>query len=123
MADFKETQRKLKIVLIALAVADVIAIALLFSPLVGSVEARLQTLDQLRREAQQKKRLVEPLKGLDKKIVVASQQIDRFYEHRLAARDSAISENLGKLASDSGVELAQVKYAFGDTQTVGLQQV
>ena len=62
-----------------------IAIGLLFSPLVGSVEGRLQTLNQLRTEAQQKKRAVEPLNGLDKKIVIASQQIDRFYENRLPA--------------------------------------
>lgn len=123
MANLKETQRKLKIILIVLAAVDVIAIGLLFSPLVGSVEARLQTLDQLRREAQQKKRVVEPLNGLDKKIVIASQQIDRFYDHRLPARDSAISENLGRLATESGVELAQVKYTFDDPVPVGLVPV
>lgn len=121
MADLKKTQRGMKIALIALAALDVIVIGLLFSPLVGSVEARLQTLNQLRNEAQQKRHKVEPLNGLDKKIVIASQQIDRFYEHRLPARDSAISENLNKLASDSGVELAQVKYTFGDSEPVGLQ--
>jgi type IV pilus assembly protein PilO len=123
MPDLKKTQRRLKVALIALAAADVIAIALLFSPLVGSVEARLQTLDQLRVQAQQKKRVVEPLNGLDKKIVIASQQIDRFYDHRLAARDSAISENLAKLASDNGVEMAQVKSTFGDLTSLGLQPV
>ena len=123
MADFKKTQRSLKIALIVLAAIDVIAIGLLFSPLVGSVEARLQTLNQLRLEAQQKKRAVEPLNGLDKKIVIASQQIDRFYDHRLSARDSAISENLQKVASDSGVQLAQVKSSFADTEGVGLQPV
>lgn len=123
MADHKNTQRTLKIALIALAAVDVIAIGVLMSPLVGSVEGRLQTLGQLRVEAQQKKRAAEPLNGLDKKIVIASQQIDRFYEHRLPARDSTISENLGKLASDNGVELAQVKYSFADPEAVGLQPV
>lgn len=123
MADVKKTQRKLKIALITLAVVDVIAIGILFSPLVGSVEARLQTLDQLRVQDQQKRRVVEPLNGLDKKIVIASQQIDRFYEHRLPARDSAISESLGKLVTESGVELAQVKYTFADPDPVGLQPV
>jgi type IV pilus assembly protein PilO len=123
VADLKKTQRTLKIALIALAAIDLIAIGLLFSPLVGSVEARLQSLDQLRLEAQQKKRVVEPLNGLDKKIVIASQQIDRFYEHRLPARDSAISENLEKLAKDSGVELSQLKSLFGDPNAVALQPV
>lgn len=121
MADIKKAQRRVKSALIVLAAIDVIAIAVLFSPLVGSVEARLQTLNQLRTEAQQKKRMVEPLNGLDKKIVIASQQIDRFYENRLPARDSAISENLNKLASDNGVEMTQVKSTFGDTEPVGLQ--
>lgn len=121
MADVKKTERRIKTALIALAAIDVIAIALLFSPLVGSVEARLQTLNQLRTEAQQKKRAVEPLNGLDKKIVIASQQIDRFYENRLPGRDSAISENLNKLASDNGVQMAQVRYTFGDPESVGVQ--
>ena len=101
MADFKKTQHTLKVALISLAGADLLLIAILLSPLVGSVEARLQALDQLRAQAQQKKRAVEPLNGLDKKIVIASQQIDRFYENRIPARDSAISENLQKLASDA----------------------
>jgi hypothetical protein len=123
MADFKKTQRSLKIALISLVAVNVILIGVLFSPLVGSVEDRLQTLTQLRTEAQQKKHAVEPLNGLDKKIVIASQQIDRFYDNRLPARDSAISENLQKLASDTGVEMAQVKYTFGDSQPVGLTPV
>jgi type IV pilus assembly protein PilO len=123
VADLKKTQHTLKAVLIALGVVDVVAIGLLFSPLVGSVEARLQSLDQLRIEAQQKKRVVEPLNGLDKKIVIASQQIDHFYEHRLPARDSTISENLEALAKDSGVELAQIKSTFGDPTAVALQPV
>jgi len=121
VADVKKLERRAKTALIVLAAVDVIAIGLLFSPLVGSVEERFQTLNQLRTEAQQKKRAVEPLNGLDKKIVIASQQIDRFYENRLPDRDSAISENLNKLASDNGVEMAQVKYTFGDTQSVGVQ--
>ena len=79
MADVKKLERRAKTALIVLAAVDVIAIGLLFSPLVGSVEERLQTLNQLRTEAQQKKRAVEPLTGLDKKIVIAIQHIDRFY--------------------------------------------
>ena len=123
MADIKQTQRKLKITLIVLVAIDVTAIALLFSPLVGSVEGRLQELDQVRIAIQQKRRVVEPLNGLDKKIVIASQQIDRFYDKRLPGVDSAISENLSKLASDSGVQLAQIKYKFDDPQSVGVRPV
>jgi Tfp pilus assembly protein PilO len=123
MLDIKQTQRKFKIALIALVAVNVIAIGLVFSPLVGSVDTRSQELDQARIQVQQKLRVVEPLNGLDKKIVIASQQIDRFYDSRLPAVDSAISENLSKLASDTGVQLAQIKYKFDDPQAVGVRPV
>jgi type IV pilus assembly protein PilO len=123
MADIKQTERKLKIALIVLVGLNLIALGLQFSPLVGSVEARLQELDQARLAMQQKRRAVEPLNGLDKKIVIASQQIDRFYDHRLPGVDSAISENLSKLASDTGVQIAQIKYKFDDPQSVGVRPV
>jgi len=123
MADLKRTRRTLAIVFITLAVVDAAAVAVLFSPLVGSVESRMTQLDQLRAQALQKMRQVEPLNGLDKKTITAGHQIDEFYKERLPGRDSAISETLGKLASDSGVQLAQVKYTFAEHDELGLRPV
>jgi len=71
MPDLKDARRKVKIALAALAVVDVIAIAVFFSPLVGSETSRREQLDQAWKELQQKTREVEPLRGLDKKIPVA----------------------------------------------------
>ena len=58
---------------------------------------------------QQKTRAAEPLRDFDKKIVTARQQIDDFYKNRLPAQDSAIYEEMGKLAAQSGVQIGQIR--------------
>jgi Tfp pilus assembly protein PilO len=110
MANLKETRKKLGIVFAGLGVLCVVALGVLFSPLVGSEKDRLQELDQLRIQLRQKQQQVERVGDIDKKIATAGQQIDSFYKDRLPNRYSAISENLGKLANESGVRLEQAKY-------------
>jgi type IV pilus assembly protein PilO len=120
MADLRETRRKLKIAIITMAAIDVVAVIILLSPLVGSGESRKQEMQQLQSELRQKTRQVEPLRGLDKKVVLASQEIDTFYRERLPDRESTISEELGKLASQSGVKIGQAKYDTKEAEDVGL---
>ena len=57
------------------------------------------------RELQQKTRAAEPLRDFDKKIATAQEQIDDFYKNRLPAQDSAIYEELGKLAGQNEVKI------------------
>jgi type IV pilus assembly protein PilO len=123
MAELGETRRTLKIALIAMLCADVAAVALLVSPLVGSSESRQQQIQQLTLELHQKTRQVEPLKGLDQKVVTASQQVEQFYSDRVPTRGSSIPEELGKLAAQSGVRVAQAKYETKDPEAVGLSPV
>jgi len=123
MPDLRDTRRKVKIALAALVLTDLAAAALLFSPLVGSPRARGQQMHNLWRTLQAKTREVEPLRGLDKKVVTARGQIDDFYKDRLPSEDSAIADSLGKLASASGVKIGEVKYKIGDPEPVGLRQV
>jgi hypothetical protein len=121
MADLGQTRRKLKIAFAALAVVNVAAAGVLLSPLVGSERARREQMDLLWRDLQQKTKLVEPLRGLDTKIVVARQQIDGFYRDRLPDRDSAISEALGRVAGQTGVKIEHFKYDSKETEAVGLR--
>jgi type IV pilus assembly protein PilO len=123
MPDLRETRRKVKIALAALAAADVIMIAVFFSPLIGTEASRHQQLDQAWKELQQKTREVEPLQGLDKKIPIARKQIDEFYAQRLPSRDSAISTDLGKLAGQTGVRIGSIKYVMKDPEGVGVRRV
>jgi Tfp pilus assembly protein PilO len=120
MSDLRETRRKLKIALAFLLGVDVAAVAILFSPLVGSQLARRQQMADLWKELQLKTHQVQPLRGLDKKIVVARQQIDNFYKERLPDRDSAVAEALGRLAAQTGVKIEHIKYSPKETQAAGL---
>jgi hypothetical protein len=120
MPDLGNSRRKLKIAMGAMLVADVIAAAVLFSPLVGSAGSRKLQLSQLHIELQKKTREVEPLRGMDKKIVLAKDQIGGFYKDRFAAKDSDLTNELGKLASENGVRIQQARYKEEDAEGSGV---
>ncbi|HEY7095613.1 MAG TPA: hypothetical protein VH437_02735 [Terriglobales bacterium] len=121
MPDFRETRKKLKVAMIAMVAVDVVAAGVLLSPWVGSSTSRRMQLAQLWKELQVKTKQVEPLRGLDKKIVLADSQIKEFYNTRLTSQDSAISEELGKVASQTGVKISGIKYKINDPEPVGLR--
>jgi Tfp pilus assembly protein PilO len=112
-----------KLTLAVLALLDVAAAAVLLSPLVGSARSRNDEMKQLWKELQTKTREVEPLRGFDQKILLARQQIDAFYKDRLPAQDSAISAEVGKLASASGARIGQIRYKPKDPEPVGLRPI
>lgn len=96
---------------------------LLLSPLVGSERSRREQLDQLWLELQRKTHEAEPLKDVDKKISLASHQIDDFYKNRMPAQDSAIYEELGKVAKQNGVRIGQISSKSKDADSIGLRPV
>lgn len=120
MPDLGNSRRKLKIAMGAMLVADVVAAAVLFSPLVGSAGSRKLQLSQLHIELQKKTREVEPLRGMDKKIVLAKDQIGGFYKDRFAAKDSDLTNELGKLASENGIRIQQARYKEEDAESSGV---
>jgi len=120
MPELQHSRRKLKIAIAAMVAADVIAAAVLFSPLVGSAESRQIEMSQLSAELTKKNREVEPLRGVDKKIVIAKGQITQFYKDRFAARDSDLLAEVGKLASETGVRMLQAKYTQEDPTDAGV---
>jgi len=123
MPELQGSRRKLKVVIGALVAVDVIAIAVLISPLVGSAESRREQIQQLSAELRVKTHAVEPLRGMDKKVVVAKDQIADFYRDRFGGHDSDITSELGKLASESGVHILQAKYKQEDPEASGIVPV
>lgn len=123
MPDLQKTRRNLKIAIAAMVVADVVAAAVLFSPLVGSADSRRTQMIQLSVELKKKSRDVEPLRGMDKKIVLAKDQIGDFYKGRFAAKDSELTTELGKLAAENGVHIQQARYKEEDPETSGIVPV
>lgn len=123
MPDLKQTRRKVKIAIGVMAAVDALAIGLLVSPLVGSAASRKQDLTQLWLTLQAKTKQVEPLRGLDKKIPIATQQIDQFYRERFPSHDSDVAEALINLAKETGVKIQSTKYKWEDPEPVGLRRV
>jgi hypothetical protein len=123
MPDFSQSRRKLKIAIGAMLVADVVAVGVLFSPLVGSADSRQLQLNMLRVELTKKNREVAPLVGIDKKIVLAKDEIGGFYKDRFAAKDSDLTNELGKLAAQNGVRIQQAKYKQEEYETSGIVPV
>jgi Tfp pilus assembly protein PilO len=110
MPDLRQTRKKIKAALTIMVILDVAAIAVLFSPLVGSTESRRQELNRLWTELQAKTHQVEPLRNLDKKVVLANEQIAAFYRKRFPSQDSMIATEFGKLAAANGVTIEQARY-------------
>ena len=63
---------------------------------------------------------MEPLRGMDKKIVLAKDQISGFYKDRFAAKDSDLVNELGKLASENGIRIQQAKYKEEEPEISGV---
>ena len=123
MPDLRQTRKNIKIALSVLLGVDILATAVLFSPLVGSADSRRQELTQLRTELQLKTLQVTPLKDLDKKVITANRQIVDFYKNRFPAQDSQIPTQFGKLAVANGVTIEQAKYKVDDDEIGGLHPV
>jgi hypothetical protein len=120
MADLRQTRRKIKIAIITLLCVDAAAAILYLSPLIGSSSTRREELQRLTLEQRQKTRQVEPLRGLDKKVVLAKNEIEQFYRDRIPTRESQVSIEMGKLAAQNGVKMGQVKYETKEPEAVGL---
>ncbi len=110
MPDLRQTRKKIKTALAVLLGIDVVAVAILASPLVGSTQSRREQLGRLWSELQIKTRQVEPLKNLDKKVIVADKQITEFYKQRFPSEDSQIVTELGKTATENGVSIEGARY-------------
>jgi len=123
MPDLRQTRKNMKTALAVLLSVDVVAVAVLFSPLVGSTESRRQELNHLWSELQLKTRQVEPLRNLDKKVITANRQITDFYKKRFPAQDSQIATQFGKLAAANGVAIEQARYKVKEAETGRLYPV
>jgi Tfp pilus assembly protein PilO len=120
MPELGNSRRKLKIAIGVMLAVDVVAMAVLFSPLVGSADSRQQQLSELRVELLKKTREVAPLHGMDKKIDQAKGQIGGFYKDRFAAKDSELATELGKLVSENGVRMQQARYKEEEPESSGI---
>jgi Tfp pilus assembly protein PilO len=110
MGHLRDVRIQLLIVVGVLVLVDLAAIVLLMSPAGRSRGARQMAYEQLRVEKFEKAKAVAPAQDMDQKIVTAREQQVDFTRERMAARYSAMSEQLSHLGSEAGVSVTDVKY-------------
>lgn len=123
MASIRETRKKLMPVVVALAVLDLACVVYIFSPAGRSRQARQREYTQLRQQLLGKQQEVLPTRGMDQKLKQASQDISGFYQDRFPSEYSAVAEELGKTAADTGIRLSGVKYEEKDAPIEGLHRL
>ncbi len=123
MASIRETRKKFMPAVIALAILDLACVGYLFSPAGRSRQARQRDYQHLHQQLIAKQLEVLPTRGMDHKLTQASQDIGGFYDARFPARYSAVTEELGKVATDNGVQLSGVKYDEKDAPIEGLRKL
>src|SRR5712692_3463718 len=131
MADLRQTKKQIFTALIAMGVLSLVSVVVLFSPLTGSANSRRGELTQLSIDLREKTREVVPLRGIDKKIVEARDQLNEFYANRFPSLQSSVSEALGKVAAVHSVKIDIAKYETKaddkketkEAQAVGLRRV
>jgi type IV pilus assembly protein PilO len=123
MASIRETRKMLVPVLVALVVIDLACVGYLLSPMGRSRKARQQDLDVLQAQLATKRQEVLPSRGMDGKLKQASTDIAAFYRERFPTEYSEVSSELGKVAAQSGVQIAAVKYEDKDAPVEGLRKL
>ncbi len=123
MASIRETRKKLMPAVIALAVLDLVCVGYLLSPGGRTRQARHREYEQMQQQLLAKQQEVLPTRGMDHKLQQASKDITGFYDTRFPAQYSAVAEELGKLANETGVRLANVKYDPKAAPIEGLQKL
>ncbi len=123
MASIGEIRKKWMPALVGLLVLDLACVGYLLSPAGRSRQARQREYYELRAELTNKKQEVLPTRGMDQKLKQASQDIVSFDEQRFPAQYSGVAEELGTLASDTGVHFAGLKYDEKEATIEGLRKL
>jgi hypothetical protein len=123
MATMRDVRRTLTPVIVALALLIVVCLVYILSPAGRSRQAREREYEQLQSEVLAKRKDVLPTRGMDGKLKQASTDIDDFYQSRFPAQYSTVTEELGKVAGQTGVHLVAVKYDDKDAVVEGLRKL
>lgn len=119
MANLRTARRNLYAIFAILVLIDIAAIFVLLSPASSSL-AKQDEFNTLRQQVQAKAKTVVPPDQAQKRVDEARQQIEQFTNTRIPSQISDLSIDLGKLASQSGVHLANVQYGATDSDVPGL---
>lgn len=128
MADIKQTRRRFTIVVTVLLSLDLLAVALLLSPIgraarAGQKQYTQQQLNELWKDLQARNRELLPGRNIDQKIAETRQQVTDFYANRLPGTYSSIAEQVGRVAAENNVKITTSSYKSEESDQPGLQRI
>jgi type IV pilus assembly protein PilO len=123
MATIRDVRRASMPVIAILALLIIGCVVYIFSPAGRSRQTREREYQALQTEVLAKREEVLPTRGMDNKLTQASTDIDSFYGSRFPDEYSTVAEELGKVAGDTGVHLAAVKYDEKDAVVEGVRKL
>jgi type IV pilus assembly protein PilO len=123
MRTIKEARRHFLLLLGLLLAVALGSAAVLFSPMGRASRTGPQRLAQLLTELRVKEHENVPLRGIDEKVATAKEQIGNFYQQRLPVSYAAISEELGKVVGETGVQMSAGRYSAEGTEVPGVQRI
>ena len=124
MLNVREIRLRVYIATAAMAILCLVALGLLIA-MISASHTRAETFQSLHGQVQNRRGAVVPPKTVDDRVKEAREQIAHFYEDRFPATQSAIFEQLGKVADENKVRLNQANYTTGegDVELPGVQLV
>jgi Tfp pilus assembly protein PilO len=123
MADLTRVRARFKVLAGVLGGISVLAVLYLVLPIGQSNAELYKDLGDTRDEFKRKEVQVRPLRGLPEKLLTTHGAINDFYRDRLPARQSIVSEEIGKLASANHVTLSDVHYDNLETDIPDLREL
>ena len=116
-------RQKFIIILVILAVVNLGLTVYLFWPGRATRAEQLREEHDLRQQLTRLNRDVEPLKGMDQKLIKTREDVKKFYSQHVANRWSEVSEEINRLAQENGFAPPPIHYKTEDTGLPDLQQV
>ncbi len=123
MTPLEGMRRKFIVVLAVLLAINLALAAYLLWPGRPDVGQQLIQENNLHQELKKIIHDVEPLEGMDAKLIKTRADVKRFYEQHVPSRWSEVSEEINKLAKANGLPPLPVRYTAEETQLPDLQRV
>lgn len=123
MTAVRQLRKWAQVLLIVLAVICAASAAVLMTPIAGGRAAKIREDEQTRQLWQDERVRALPVRDIDEKIQEARSEIGKFYDTRFPEHTSEVAIELGKVASENGVKMSNVRYNAADETVEGLRQL
>jgi Tfp pilus assembly protein PilO len=114
MPSLEKNKRQFTLIVAVLGVLNLVLIAYLLWP--GTSPSAKQAHEEaLQQQEDALKREVTPLRGIDEKLTQTRVDVKKFYEQKVPAQFSEISQHLEKLVQETGVTAQGIRYSQDKT--------